>query len=277
MHSAPGGTQMSGPSRLAPRRVAPRRPGSLPLYAYLLELDDDLAQELDTSLRFSARQHATVRVLEADPGDCDLSGWFETVGDGLGLLLIDGLMSVDTRVVDRTATELVGSGELLQPLGSCPYEMVDQCAAWHALQPTQLALLDADFVARVRPWPQLLAALFRRVERRQNELSLMRAIASQPKLELRLLLLLWHLATRWGRVEQSGIHLTLPLTHRLLGQLVAAERPSISHALGRLSHAGIVTGCAGDLHLHGSLESHLESLMVERTAHLDLAAAERVS
>lgn len=275
MHSARGGTQMSSPSRLSERRLMPRRPGSAPLFAYLLDLDDDLAQELDTSLRFSARQHATVRVLESDPGDCDLDGWFEAVGEGLGLLLIDGLMSVDTRVADRTATELLGSGDLLQPLGCCPYEMVDQCAAWRALRPTQLALLDADFVARVRPWPQLLAALFRRGERRQNELSLMRAIASQPKLELRLLLLLWHLATRWGRVEQTGIHLTLPLTHRLLGQLVGAERPSVSHALGRLSHAGIVTGSAGDLHLHGSLESHLESL-IERTAQLDLAAGERL-
>ncbi len=74
-------------------------------------------------------------------------------------------------------------------------------------------------------------------------------------------LLFWHLAARWGRVEPSGIRLTLPLTHRLLGQLVAAERPSISHALGRLSHAGLVTGNPGDWHLHGSVDSHLESLV----------------
>ena len=48
------------------------------------------------------------------------------------------------------------------------------------------------------------------------------------------MLLLWHLAARWGRVEPAGIRVSLPLTHRLLGQLVAAERPSISHALARL-------------------------------------------
>ncbi|MCL2418822.1 MAG: helix-turn-helix domain-containing protein [Conexibacteraceae bacterium] len=254
----------------------PRPPGSSRLYCYLLELDDDLAQELDTSLRFSARQHATVRLLESDTGDCDLDGWLDAVGDGLGLLVVDGLMAVDTRVADRTATELIGSGDLVQPDTTCPYEMVEHCAAWHALQPTQLALLDADFVDRVRPWPQLLGALFRRAERRQNELSLLRAVASQPKLDVRLLLLFWHLATRWGRVEHSGVHLTLPLTHRLLGQLVAAERPSISHALARLSQAGIVTGSAGDLHLHGTLESQLESL-TERPAELNLESRERVS
>jgi hypothetical protein len=53
----------------------------------------------------------------------------------------------------------------------------------------------------------------------------------------------------------------LPLTHRLLGQLVAAERPSISHALGRLADAGLVSGAAGDWHLHGNLDAHLESLI----------------
>ena len=53
----------------------------------------------------------------------------------------------------------------------------------------------------------------------------MRAIACQPRLEVRLVLFFWHLAARWGRVEPNGIRLTLPLTHRLLGQLVAAERP----------------------------------------------------
>ena len=67
---------------------------------------------------------------------------------------------------------------------------------------------------------------------------------------MRLVLLLWHLGARWGRVEPSGLRLSLPLTHRLLGQLVAAERPSISHALGRLARAGLLSGETTDLHLH---------------------------
>ncbi|HWF26264.1 MAG TPA: helix-turn-helix domain-containing protein, partial [Solirubrobacteraceae bacterium] len=78
---------------------------------------------------------------------------------------------------------------------------------------------------------------------------------------------LWHLAARWGRVEPGGIRVSLPLTHRMLGQLIGAERPSISHALGRLAHAGVVTGTAGDWHLHGTVADHLEAL-VERTAKL---------
>jgi CRP/FNR family cyclic AMP-dependent transcriptional regulator len=95
----------------------------------------------------------------------------------------------------------------------------------------------------------------------------LRAISCQPRLEVRLVLFLWHLAARWGRVEPTGIRLMLPLTHRLLGQLVAAERPSISHALGRLADAGLVSGTAGDWHLHGSLDDHLERL-TEGSTHL---------
>lgn len=220
-------------------------------------------------MRFTARQDATARLLDADAGECDLWPWFAVVGRGPGLLIVDGLIAVDTRVAGRTTTELVGAGDLLQPLASQDDEMVECETVWRALLPTRLALLDTGFAERMRSWPQILNALFRRAERRSTDLDLMRAISSQPRLEVRLVLLLWHLAARWGRVEPSGFRVLLPLTHRLLGQLVAAERPSVSHALRRLSDAGIVTGTAGDWHLHGSVDDHLDAL-IERTAHIAL-------
>jgi CRP-like cAMP-binding protein len=89
---------------------------------------------------------------------------------------------------------------------------------------------------------------------------------------VRLVLVLWHFARRWGRVEHGGIHLCLPLTHRLLGQIIGAERPSVSHAMARLSRAGLVTGGADDLHLNGTVDDHLWQLMersVEPVAHGD--------
>ena len=218
-------------------------------------------------MRISARQHATARLLDARAGTCDLTSWFAVIGAGPGLLITDGLFAIDTRVAGRTTTELLGAGDLLQPPEAHRDEMVDSETVWHALAPTRLALLDAEFAERMRSWPQVLSALFRRAERRAAELDVLRAISCHPRLEVRLVLLLWHLASRWGRVEPSGLHLELPLTHRLLGQLVAAERPSISHALRRLSEAGIVTGTAGDWHLHGSVDTHLE-LLIERTARL---------
>ena len=247
------------------------KPESRQLYAYLLDADDDLAQEFDQRMRIAARQLATARVLDAGVGRCDLTPWLEAAGDGPGLLILDGLMAMDTCVGARTATELVGAGDLLLRSSVRPDDMLEQSTAWRVLCQARLALLDDEFSERVRPWPQIGRALLRRVGRRAAELDVLRAISSQPRLEVRLVLVLWHLAARWGRVDPSGIRLALPLTHRLLGQLVGAERPSISHALGRLAQAGLVTGSAGDLHLHGTLERHLECL-IERTGTVGIGA-----
>jgi CRP-like cAMP-binding protein len=237
-----------------------RLPESTAIHTYLLDADGDLADEFDVRTRIAVRQGTTVKVLEAEIGECDLTPAFIALERGFGLLVLDGLLAFEMHVGDRTATELIGAGDLLQPSGHPAEEMLERSDAWRVLLPTRLALLDSEFAERVRPWPQIVQALLRRASRRTSDVDAMRAIACHPRLEVRLDLLFWHLAARWGRVEPAGVKLMLPLTHRLLGQLVAAERPSISHAMSRLSHAGLVTGTAGDWHLHGSLETHRDAL-----------------
>ena len=257
----------TGPIRWPPATaLSSRRLESASLYTYLLDADDDLAQEFDIRMRVAARQVATVRVLTAEAGPCDLGALFAAVGRGPGLLILDGLLAFETRVCDRTACELTGAGDILQPPFPRAEQLVEPSEAWRALWPTRFALLDHEFAERVRPWPQIALALLRRAGRRVADADALRAISCQPRLEVRLSLLMWHLATRWGRVEPSGIRLTLPLTHRLLGHLVAAERPSVSHALARLAHSGLVTGSACDLHLHGTLDDHLEALIERPSA-----------
>jgi CRP/FNR family cyclic AMP-dependent transcriptional regulator len=255
------GVVQNGPLRW-PRHpdLGGARAESIALYTYLLDSDGELAEEFDVRARIAARQLATARVLQVGIGECDLGPWFEAAGEGLGLLVLEGLLALETQVGDRTAAELVGPGDLLQPPGPTADQLLLRTCGWRVLRPARLALLDREFADRVRPFPQITRALLRRACRRPVELDVLRAITSQPRLEVRLVLLLWHLAARWGRVEPSGVRLSLPLTHRLLGQLVAAERPSISHALKRLSQAGLVTGTADDLHLHSSLEYELEAL-----------------
>ena len=254
------------PLRWPPTNGSARRHADTrPLFGYLLDLDDDLADEFDVRSRVSARQLATVKLLEVDAGESDLTRWFEIARGGMGLLVLEGMLAFEMRVGDRTTTELIGAGDLLQAPAGRVDELLEGRGAWKVLRPTLLALLDAEFAERVRPWPQIGQAMMRRASRRTTDVNVVRAITAQPRLEVRLDLLLWHLAGRWGRVEPTGIRLTLPLTHRLLGRLAAAERPSISHALARLSHAGLVTGSSGDLHLHGSIEEHFE-LLVQRSA-----------
>lgn len=225
-----------------------------------MDLDDDLAQECGPAVQAAARSVTAVRVREAEVGPCDLEPWFDEVAQGPGLLILDGLVAVNTCVGDREACELVGGGDLLQHFEPRAEELIAQRETCHALAATSFALLDESFAARSGSCPQLGVALLRRAARRAAEADTLRAIASHPRLEVRLVLLLWHLASRWGRVVPGGIRLTMPLTHRLLGQLVGAERPSISHAMHRLAHTELVVGTAGDLLLRGNLESHFQSL-----------------
>jgi CRP-like cAMP-binding protein len=73
---------------------------------------------------------------------------------------------------------------------------------------------------------------------RSRHLALGLAVLQQRRVEDRLLTLLWLLADRWGYVTGDGVRVAVPLTHGLLAELVAARRPSVSTALGKLAEIG---------------------------------------
>jgi CRP-like cAMP-binding protein len=197
----------------------------------------------------------------AEPGELGLQRWLQITAGGPGLLLLSGALVSYARVLDRMVAEGLGSGDLLHPAGDGTDEAFLDCdRSWSTLQPTRFAILDARFADHVRRWPQITHALLRRSERRLEQLAVQRAIAAQPRLEVRLLLLLWHLAARWGKLEPGGVRLPLPLTHILLGRLVCAERPSVTHALKRLAVAGWIKGGEDGWHIQGTLQDHLAAL-----------------
>lgn len=250
---------MQWPSRPA-KPPDQRQPGPA-RYCYLLDVDADLADAFDIRTRLVVRQVATARVLEVPVDGGSTEDRFGVGDRGLGTLVLKGLFALDVHVGGRTATELLGPGDLLQfPSKDHLDQLLDREVTRRALVPSQVAVLDREFLDRVRPWPEITLSLLRRSHKRTVNLDLERAVCSHPSLELRLALLLWHLAERWGRVEPSGVHLQLPLTHALLGRLVAAERPSVSRSLGRLAEHGLVTGGAGDWHLAGSAQTCQEAL-----------------
>ncbi|HEY2259197.1 MAG TPA: helix-turn-helix domain-containing protein [Solirubrobacteraceae bacterium] len=212
-------------------------------------------------MRLVARPAATAVTFESEVGEVKLEERLAAANPGPGVLVLDGVLALSVRVGDRIAAELLGTGDLIEPAQPDDDELLACTVGWRALLPARFAILDEPFAERVRPWPQLMSTLLRRSERRARNLNVQRAIASQPRLDVRLALLLWHLAARWGRVEPSGIRLPLPLTHQLLGRLVGAERPSVSHALARLARAGLVTGHGDEWHLHGNIRDHLGSMI----------------
>jgi CRP/FNR family transcriptional regulator, cyclic AMP receptor protein len=248
-----------GGERRSQAPEARRRPSR---YCYLFDVDEDLAAGLDHRMRLVARPMATARVHEIAAGEFDLLSLLAQLHGGLGLLLVDGVVALDVQVGDRLATELVGAGDLLAPwTNESDVVLLASETFSRALVRSRVAVLDEEFAERVRPWPQIVYALLRRAVRRTMELNVQRAATCHPRADARIALLLWHLAERWGRVEPDGIRVPLPLTHRLIGQLVGAERPSVSHALARLSDAGLVARHDNGLVLRGTAAHHITALI----------------
>ena len=160
----------------------------------------------------------------------------------LGYLILDGLLARDMTLAGRTATELLGDGDVVQPwVASREEGLVRYRVAWHVLMPVRLAVLDDEFGRSLARWPQVMSTLLERAIRRTHRMSIHAALLQLSPVETRLLVLFWHLAERWGHVTPAGIALRLRLPHALLGQLVGCRRASVTTALQHIYTSGELT------------------------------------
>ncbi|HEY2601743.1 MAG TPA: Crp/Fnr family transcriptional regulator [Thermoleophilaceae bacterium] len=155
--------------------------------------------------------------------------------------MLDGVLSRGVTIQGRRSAELLGPGDVLRPAASDTLDSsVDFRIVWEVLEPTRIALLDDGFAEAVAPWPELTAAIMDRIMRRSHALAFHLAVSHLKLVEMRLLVILWYYADRWGRVTPGGVLLPLRMTHSLLARIVGARRPSVSTALGRLQERGLV-------------------------------------
>jgi CRP/FNR family transcriptional regulator, cyclic AMP receptor protein len=209
----------------------------------LLDADPDLAAGVPPDDLEAARRRALAAVVEIGPPDWDPRAVSAMAEPGwLGLFLIDGLMIRRVTVGKRAACELFGPSDLLRPWDADgEYEPLPISIDWLVLKPVQLAVLDAAFVLRTAPWPSINSRIVSRVVQRARYLVLTEAVMHLPRAHPRLLILFWLLAERWGTVGPDGVHVSLPLTHEVLGMLIGAQRPTVTIALQRLARAGLLT------------------------------------
>ena len=145
-------------------------------------------------------------------------------------------------VADHVSAELLGPGDLVRPWqvsGRSSLLPVD--ALWSVLSTLTVAVLDRRFAVEAARYPELTAALFDRLSERSLRLATTQAISQLTRVDRRLKALFWHLAERWGRVTGDGVVVPLALTHRILGQLVGARRPTVSTALSELAERNELT------------------------------------
>ena len=219
----------------------------------LVDADPDLADLLDEASLERARRDGLARVKRLSPGLWDAEAAYEQAEHHRGFLIVEGLLTRTVNVLGRHCVELIGHGDVMRPwqwdeAGS----HVRAEIGWQVLEPTRLAVLDHKLVLRIAPWPQLGLELFNRGTRRAHHLAVALAIAHHQRVGDRLVLTLWHLAERWGRVHPDGIVVPLPLGHQRLADLVGAQRQSVTTAMGQLTREGSVSRRDdGDWVLHG--------------------------
>ena len=206
----------------------------------LLDEDPDLGELLSAERRAEAAEALIVRVQRLPVGAWDVSR-LRSLGAGhVGLLLLDGVLARDVIVADLVSAELLGPGDVVRPWGDPDGEssLLPVEVEWWVLSAARVAVLDRGFAVRSARWPEITATLFQRQAERVLRLATQQAVSQLTRVDRRLLALMWHLAERWGRVSPDGVVVPLALSHRILGQLVGARRPTVSSALSDLARRG---------------------------------------
>jgi CRP-like cAMP-binding protein len=184
------------------------------------------------------------RVMHAAPGPLAVADLAENPEDWIGLLILDGILTVRLDAGRAHTGWLIGADDLVRPWDMAEISLT-RSTSWQALTPTRIALLDHEFSMRAGGVPILARSLVARAARTTNWLVAKSLVMASPVVEDRLLLAFALLGERWGTVNHNGVLLKLPLTHALLATLCGVRRPSVTIALGALEAEGVLTRAAG--------------------------------
>ncbi|HET6866682.1 MAG TPA: Crp/Fnr family transcriptional regulator [Solirubrobacteraceae bacterium] len=207
----------------------------------ILDWDPELAEDLPEPQRALAGRQVLAEVVEYPAGPWEVGPDDYDGTASLGLLVIGGLMAREVTVGDYTCAELLGPGDLIQPwLRIGQEESVATEIDWDVVEPATLAVLDRNFCERSARWPEVQAAVARRLMQRTHWLAFHLAVCGLRRVDDRLLSVLWHFADRWGTVTPEGVRLDVRLTHELLAAVTGARRPSVTTSLRRLAEEGRV-------------------------------------
>jgi hypothetical protein len=227
---------------------------------HVLREDPDLAELIDPEHRARAVELCIARTARIPRGRWttpDADG----LRDGIGLLVLEGLVLRRVGIDGRFGAELLGVGDLLRPWqDEDARATLTLTTGWRVLAPVRLALLDAAAARRFAAYPELTGRLVGRALERSRNLAINMAIVHQARVNIRLHMLFWHLADRWGRVRSGGIVLPLSLTHTVLADLVAARRPTVTSALSELGRQQLVLPVAEGWLLRGEAPGELLEL-----------------
>jgi hypothetical protein len=209
--------------------VAPR--DRVPLLDARLVLTEQLTPDERSELA-----GISVPVISVDPGALELPALLSQ-NRAFGAAVFDGLVMSSLRIGEQTGIHLLGPGDLLVPRNELwPTWLAER--DFRTATPVQLGLLGNDLLAAVYRWPRLLQGLYGSLGDQLQRLSVQLVVCQLPRVEDRIMAMLWLLADSWGHVTPGGVRVPLALTHETLGSLVGARRPTVTLALRKLTDDG---------------------------------------
>jgi CRP/FNR family transcriptional regulator, cyclic AMP receptor protein len=208
----------------------------------LLDLDPELGSELEGKTLTEARRELVLPTVSLPTG-----GWgVGLLGAGRGVkgvvygfITVHGAVTIELTLAGRRSARLILPGEVVL-LEHGTSETLPVRRGWTALEPSRLAVLDVRLLAIARRWPPVMAAILRRAAEQTRYALLQQAIVQIPRVEERLLGLLWSIADRRGVVRGDGVWVYLPVTHETLAHMIGARRPTVSLGLKALQRRGAV-------------------------------------
>lgn len=201
----------------------------------LLDADPELGAELTPEQLIAARRLALPKAVLA-PGPWTIEQ-LDQVGGVRGairaFLVLTGAVTIDLEIGNHACTRLITSGELVL-LPGAGEDSIPIRTGWTALQQTALVILDDRLLVIAAGWPALMAAILKRAAEQIRHALLQQAISQLPRVEDRLLALMWSIADRRGIVRPDGVWVSLPVTHATLARMIGARRPTVSLGLKSL-------------------------------------------
>jgi CRP/FNR family transcriptional regulator, cyclic AMP receptor protein len=201
----------------------------------LLQADPSIGQFLSEDEREEARR-VNLPVRAVPRGELDVGRLLDDDRAFAGLIL-EGMVVKRFRIGKQEALRLVGPGDFVS-LTRQQRSMLVSGSECRVLEASSVALLGREVLVGVRHWPLLLSGLHVRLADQNDRIEAQLAICQLPRVDDRVLAMLWLLAESWGRVTSAGTWLPVNLTHGVLGGLIGARRSTVTLALGQLADRG---------------------------------------
>lgn len=204
----------------------------------LLDADPDLGQFMSPEAAAGARELTAALMTFDRDDDGPIQERLKQQG-AFAALVLEGMVLNQIQIGDESGLRLIAPGDLIWVNGVSGSMLVSESVC-RAIAGTKLALLGRDLLLGIHRWPGLARALQVRSAQQADRLAVQLVICQLPRVDQRVLALMWLLAESWGRVTSTGTTLPLRLTHDVLGALIGARRPTVTLALRDLTERGAI-------------------------------------